>query len=144
MTKLNADDQQAQLIAEVGDPNGTVSLFLTVLWVSLSAKSADLQYLYAKRAMLDIRLAEEQPDTDLAIGRNDIVDSQSQRFAHLQQMRDDCQTEIVRIEAIERSNRGPVAGVLSTVEPQTPPCGGPDSNWSAFRGSPYYRRAREW
>lgn len=138
--------QQAQLLAEVGDPNGTLAPLIATLWTFHADRGTLdpwLPYLYAKRAALDVRLAEEQPATDLVIER-DTQDKESVRFDHVQAMRDATHAELMRIEAKARSRRLPQAGALTRVEPQTPPYANqPDAADPLYRGSAYAPPLRE-
>jgi hypothetical protein len=143
----SADDYQQQIVRECSDPNQTLAALVSTLW-DLHAAKADtdpsllLQYLYTKRSALDIRLAEEQPSTDFAV-EGDVRDRQSERFAHLQQMRADCQAEIVRIEAQVSSTQGPASGCIAQTALSRPAFGGqPNAAAAAYRGSPYVRPPR--
>lgn len=133
---------QQQIVSECSDPNNTLNIAVSTIW-DLSAANAGgsvtLQYLYTKRACLDIRLAEEQPDTDFTVGQ-DVTDKQSQRWQHLQQMREDVQAEIVRVEGITRAQGIPVIAKLTTTEPIAPPSPSyPDPADPFYAGFPYRR-----
>src|ERR1039457_1220575 len=136
---LTVSQQQAQIVTEVGDPYGTVAPIVVAVWSFYSDKTpidSRLPYLYVKRAALGVRLAEEQPSTDVKVGP-DIQDDEAARFDHVQAMRDETQAEIVRIETKARARRVPAQGVLTTAEPQTPLFPDqPDANAPMYRGSP--------
>lgn len=139
--------QQQQIIREIGDPNGTITPIIATLW-SLAANRGQvdprLVALYAKRAALDIRSAEEQPSTDVVLGQ-DIADRQSARFDHILSMRAACQAEIVRIEGIARGSRPPAVGTLTASEPQPPTdLSSPDPNDPRYRGSAYTPLEPRW
>jgi hypothetical protein len=140
-------DLVAQIIREVGDPNGSVAPLAATLFAAFADRrlrhpelGPRLQSHYTKRALLDLRLAEEQPSTDINVAQ-DIRDRQAQRFEHLVQMRADCQAEIERMEAIINANRAPKLAALTATEPIPPPYPGtPDANSPLYQGSPYARR----
>lgn len=138
---LTVDQQQAQIVEEVGDPYGTVAPVVVAVWAFYSDKTAidsRLTYLYVKRAALDVRLAEEQQSTNVKVGGDDIQDQEASRFDHVQTMRDTTQAEIVRIEAMARARRVPAQGALTTVEPMTPLFPDqPDATDPLYTGSPY-------
>lgn len=133
-------DWQTDILAEVGDPNGTLTPLIATIWDLFADKAlirSDLQVLYTKRACLDRRLAEEYASTDVGIS-GEITDKESQRFAHMQQMRADCQLEIERIERIIHASRTPALGALTTLVPTSPPSTlGPDANDDLYLGTPY-------
>jgi hypothetical protein len=136
-------DTKTRLIAEVSDPNGTIASLVSSVWGAFDAQgmlAPDLQYLYTKRSLLDIRLGEEQASISFTIV-GDVTDNQNQRFDHLQQMRNDCQAEIVRVESLMRSTRPGATGTLAKTEIYTPPWG-PDANAARYIGSPYTRIRR--
>jgi hypothetical protein len=146
-----------QILAEVGDPNGTIQPLpstrstlgtiqplLPTLWTIYNdtfTQSKLLGGLYVKRAALDVRMAEEQQSNDFTVAQ-DVKDMQSVRFDHAKEMRDATHAEIVRIEAQARGSRVPASGALTTVEPVTPAYG-PDATDPRYTGSPY-TRSRTW
>jgi hypothetical protein len=133
-----------QILAEVGDPNGTIQPLLPTLWTIYKdtfTQSKLLGGLYVKRAALDVRMAEEQQSNDFTVAQ-DVKDMQSVRFDHAKEMRDATHAEIVRIEAQARGSRVPASGALTTVEPVTPAYG-PDATDPRYTGSPY-TRSRTW
>jgi hypothetical protein len=134
--------QQQQLLREVGDPNGSIAPVLGLIWDLYNDKGRvnwQIQYNYAKRAALDIRLKEEQPDVDYAVGvSKDLEAKTSQEFDHLQTMREDCCAEIVRIEALVRAQRPAAVGALTKTAPESPPWGStPNANSPEYQGDPY-------
>jgi hypothetical protein len=137
-----AADYQAQILREVGDPNTSITPLIATLWGLWDDKTGiglELQYLYTKRAALDIRLKEQQPDTDITL-TGELSDRQSQRFDHLQQMRDAAQMEITRLEGKIRANRGGASGAITTIAPESNPVTGSrlDANDPRYAGDPYY------
>ncbi len=127
----------AQIISEVGDPNGTLTAVVTALWPIFADKARldpRLQELYVKRAALDTRLAEQSASTDYTVNK-EITESASQLFDHLQVMRGECQTEIVRVESIAHHSRRPQIGAMTKSAPTVPPYSGViDSNDPRFQG----------
>jgi predicted Abi (CAAX) family protease len=141
MTTASDQFWQGQIVREVGDPNGTIDVVVAELWPYYADRAAIhpiLQVLYVKRAAIDQRLAEEQAQFDFTAGKDRVF--RSQKFAHLQQMRDEVQAEITRREAIERSTRAPQTATITKVAPQSPPdIDQADANDPLYQGSPYER-----
>jgi len=140
---LTPYDFQAQIVAEVGDPNGTVFPLMETLWnMAASTRSGnELIALYVKRAAIDVRMAEEAPNTDFKAGQLQV--NASQTWQHLQQMRADVQAELLRIEAKVAATRVPTFGVLTRTAPTTPPTtDSPDRNDSLYTGDPYQQISR--
>lgn len=135
----DASDYQNQAVTEVGDPNGTMTLVAQTAWDIYSAQanvSLQLCFLYTKRAIINARMAEEVPNTDFSRGQ-ELEDKQSQRFKALQAMYDETTAEIVRFEALSRSQRGPRYGALTTTAPIPPDdCLTIDRNDPRYSGSP--------
>lgn len=131
---------QAEILAEVGDPNTSLTPAIATIWGIFADKALirpDLQFLYTKRACIDRRLAEEQSAVDFE-NHNGLQAKESQLFSHLQEMRLATNTEIVRIEAIVRASAAPAFGALTTLAPTTPPDpNGPDANDSRYSGRAY-------
>jgi hypothetical protein len=140
MTTPTDADLQAQVLAEVGDPNGTIAPLLPVLWTIFADKALidpALIRLYAKRSAIEARMAEEQGSIDFSLGQ-EVQDKQSQRFTHLVEMRAEAHAEILRIEAIATARRVPQTGALTATTPTTPPTPeSPDANSALYQGSPY-------
>lgn len=132
-------DTLAQIIREVGDPNGTLDAVIAGIWAGWAVKgnlSAELQYLYTKRSCLDIRLAEESPNTTYSV--HAISWSGGQKFDHLQQMRADCHAELIRIEMNLRGQRRGASGTITKTTPESPPYpNGADANDPFYSGDPY-------
>lgn len=113
----------AQIISEVGDSNGTLTAVVTALWPVFANKAhldPCLQELYVKRAALDTRMAEQSASTDYSVNK-EIQESASQLFTHLQAMRGECQTEIIRVESIAHQSRRPQIGAMTKTAPTAPP-----------------------
>jgi hypothetical protein len=136
-------DYQAQILAETGDPTGSIGRILPILWAMYLDKSdAPLIALYVKRAVLDMRLAEEASDVDTRVATSDGAVLQqiaaSQQFTHLQQMRADVHAELLRVEGKSRASRGVAYGTIAATAPTSPPF--PDSadrNDSRYTGDVY-------
>ena len=133
------------LIAEVGDPNGTIAQLAHVMWDTFASRGVvnpRLQYLYAKRALIDVRMAEEQAAVDIN-ATGDVQITQSQRFDHLQEMRAHVSHELERIENRARSARPPRSGALTTTAPTSPPyVDSADRNDPRYTGNPYISNRR--
>src|SRR5947209_15116037 len=130
---------EAQIIAEVGDPNNTIGPVVEIVWDLMADRAAidpRLQVLYTKRAALDARLAEEAPFIDFGSGQDRF--SRSQVHDHLQAMRESTQAEITRIEQIARANRTPAFGALTGTSPESPVTpSSPDATDPRYAGDPY-------
>jgi len=146
---MSDQDTQAQIVREVGDPEGTLTpTIVNLLWTAYASRALiapALQGLYTKRALLDTKLAEERENTTFSM-QGDLQDIQSDRFKFLFQMRVATQTEIARVEGIAVASSGHAAGMMdaSTAQPPVYP-GYPDASSPVFTGSPYahpwgYRR----
>jgi hypothetical protein len=138
MVQMLPIDYQAGVMAEVGDPNGTLAPLLDSVWAMYSGMASDprIVALYVKRALLDVRLAELQREITVSIdGRRA---DRAQLFDHAAQMRQTTHEEILRLETRARGRRAPVAGALTTTAPTSPPSPwGPDRNADSYRGDPY-------
>lgn len=137
-------DIQALIILEVGDevtaawPTGVLFTNIATMWDSFADKALvapRLQELYTKRRAIDAVLGIVRGQVTFNIA-NDHSRNQSDKAKTLLSMRQEAQAEIVRLEAQARSNRGGVAGVITTVAPITP-TNPPDANDPAYQGSPY-------
>lgn len=139
------DVQDLLLLGEVGDEDdGRVAANAASIWQRHAWRGQihpDLQGLYAKRDAIDLRLEAHVLEVDIATGAEEQA-KLDEVTAHLRASRLETQTEIARIEAMVRAVRMPAVAAITATEPQTPPCGGPDANWSRYRGSPY--RGRGW
>lgn len=139
---MSDQDTQAQIVREVGDPEGTLTpTIVNLLWTAYASRALiapALQGLYTKRALLDTKLAEERENTTFSM-QGDLQDIQSDRFKFLCQMRVATQTEIARVEAIAVASSGHAAGMMDTTTAQPPVYPGyPDASSPVFTGSPYY------
>jgi hypothetical protein len=139
---MSDQDTQAQIVREVGDPEGTLPLaIVAALWTAYASRALiapALQALYTKRALLDTKLAEERENTTFSM-QGDLQDIQSDRFKFLIQMRVATQTEIERVEGIAVASTGHATGMLDATEAQGPLYPGyPDASSPVFTGSPYY------
>lgn len=136
-----------EFIAEVGDPNGTLVQLAHVMWDTFASRGVinpRLQYLYAKRALIDVRMAEEQASVDVT-ATGDVAITQSQRFDHLSEIRIHVSHEIERIENRSRAARVPHAGALTTTAPTSPPyVDSADRNDPRYTGNPYISTRRPW
>src|SRR5690242_6739591 len=136
-------DIQQLIVLEVGDeptaafPGGILAANIATVWASYADKVAlapRLQELYSKRRCIDLVLGVVRGLVDYEIV-NDRRRNQSQKAKALEAMRTDCQAEIDTIEKKARTNRPGVAGLITTVTPQSPPSTLiPDANDPRYRG----------
>ncbi len=146
---MSDQDTQAQIVREVGDPEGTLlPAVVGVLWSAYASRALiapALQGLYTKRALIDIKLGEERENTTFSM-QGDLQDIQSDRFKFLLQMRAATQVEIERVEGIAVASTGHAAGMMDATTAQPPVYPGyADASSPLFTGSPYahpwrYRR----
>lgn len=146
-------DQATILLAIVGNPNSTLATGspspLDLFWdraVQYGTIHPRLQFLYTQRDALDMRLAEESLNTDLNV-EGEISDSQSQRFNHLFQMKQDVIAEINRMTQVSRGTGvgASASGAITKTTPESP-CfpDAPDPNGDWARGSAFSRGPRGW
>lgn len=139
MTAVTDAFAQSQILAEVGDPNGTLAAIIVGLWAGYSDKGAidpRLQFLYTKRSAIDVRLAETQGTTDYTL--DGVSEKASGAFDQLTQMRTSTETEIQRVEALARGRRAPAYGAITTTSPLVPQFPTlPDATDPRYSGSPY-------
>lgn len=138
---LDAAGYQVQIIAEVGDDAaGTLAASMDRLWTSADSQPTLYgQYLYAKRAAIDVMLAKARNQVDFKALDRSV--SLGQIFTHLQAIRQDTQDQIDQ-EVISAAAGG-ASGELTTTAPIAPPPGSLiDANDRAYRGDAYRTRNR--
>ena len=145
MALPDAPTYQAQVLFELNiAPGDAVIGLMPVLWsmaaVRTGVTALPLQYLYTKRAVIDVLLGRVWEDTDAAIP-GDMASKESQKTDHLRALRADVE---VLIQALTSTGggigQGLVAGALVTMVPPLPlpvPGNGPDPYDPRYRGTPY-------
>lgn len=152
-------DAQTLIIRKVGDIDpitgdpleygllsisGVVGASMALLWDSHADKAQvapRLRELYVERDSYDLVLGQLGALVDYTLEGESV--KLSQRVTGIQKRRDAVQVEIVALQTTARTRRTPVAGLITTVAPVSPPVSpemepfGPDANSPRFAGSPY-------
>jgi hypothetical protein len=139
----------ALLLAQVGDPDGTLAAQWDVIWaLSVGASPLAARILVAKLALIDVALGAASQQVNFSDG--DYSQSASDRAKALLRLRE------ATLTALETAQRGGGAaiGTLTKTTPETPPTGplvrphGPNALDPEFTGDPYYplreRAGRRW
>jgi len=144
MALPDAQAYQAQILSDLNIAPGDAVISLTpVLWTMAALRTGTvlpLQYLYTKRAVIDVLLGRVWEDTDAAIP-GDMASRESQKTDHLRALRADVEVQIQALTSTGAGiGQGLVAGALLTVVPPLPlPVlgNGPDPYSPRYRGTPY-------
>ncbi len=126
---------------------------LPLVWdgyLALATIHPDLQFLYTKRAAVELMLGQVRDQVDIATA----ADQQArlnQLTIHLRAMYDAAQAEIARIEAIARASHAPVMAQLAVTGPGLPAIVTVDPatgrllpSVDRYRGNPYLPSGRRY
>jgi putative heme iron utilization protein len=126
---------------------------LPLVWNSylpLAAIYPDLQFLYTKRAAVELVLGQVRDQVDIATAADQKA-TLNQLTIHLRAMYDAAQTEIARIEAIAWASHAPVMAQLAVTGPGLPAIVTVDPatgrllpSVDLYRGSPFVPSGRRW
>ncbi len=126
---------------------------LPLVWAGylpLGATHPDLQFLYTKRAAVEIVLGQVRDQVDIATAADQKA-TLNQLTIHLRAMYDAAQAEIARIEAIARASHAPVMAQLAVTGPGLPAMVTVDPvtgrvlpSVDRYRGSPFAPSGRWW
>jgi len=95
---------------------------LPLVWdgyLALATIHPDLQFLYTKRAAVELMLGQVRDQVDIATAADQQA-TLNQLTIHLRAMYDAAQAEIARIEAIARASHAPVMAQLAVTGPGLP------------------------
>lgn len=153
MAVLSAQDIQQIVIDELGDTDdGLLARRATLYWNSYADKAATaprLQEAYFRRRCCDVLLATLRQTVDISEGGLSIKDSD--RFAHVQALRQAADAEITKLERwAQQQQRKPQGGRIAQPAPlsvadeiaaEAADLGAPlDANDPTLSGSPYRGR----
>jgi hypothetical protein len=135
---MSAAFTQAMIVAQLGDPDGTLAPQIDAFWQAYAAspRSNFLVFLYTKRDAIEILQGSVRTRVTKRVG--DLQKQDSDQMKALSAMYDATNAEIERQEKIARAAGGARVGVLTTTAPEAPPDPwGPDRNDSRYLGNPY-------
>jgi len=126
---------------------------LPLVWAGylpLAAIHPDLQFLYTKRAAVELMLGQVRDQVDIATAADQKA-TLNQLTIHLRAMYDAAQGEIARIEAIARASHAPVMAQLAVTGPGLPAIVTVDPatgrllpSVDRYRGNPYLPSGRRY
>jgi len=126
---------------------------LPLVWdsyLALAAIHPDLQFLYTKRAAVELMLGQVRDQVDIATAADQKA-TLNQLTIHLRAMYDAAQAEIARIEAIARASHAPVMAQLAVTGPGLPTIVTVDPvtgrllpSVDQYRGNPYLPSGRRY
>jgi len=126
---------------------------LPLVWdgyLPLAAIHPDLQFLYTKRAAVEIVLGQVRDQVDIATAADQKA-TLNQLTIHLRAMYDAAQAEIARVEAIARASHAPVMAQLAVTGPGLPAMVTVDPatgrllpSVERYRGNPFVPSGRWW
>jgi len=126
---------------------------LPIIWdsyLALATIHPDLQFLYTKRAAVELMLGQVRDQVDIATAADQKA-TLNQLTIHLRAMYDAAQAEIARIEAIAWASHAPVMAQLAVTGPGLPAIVTVDPatgrllpSVDLYRGSPFVPSGRRW